>query len=203
VLQNPCKSIRLKPAAAIPPETTWVAEGPLQRTYSPRLGVTARLDPRRGTPREHHAVIRGLPGLRQDTPSPRPPSRWRMLLPNAPPRIYFSGEEAGEPSEMAISFTSFSNNNLQQPLASLLFSPAQSTSALPPPARPFQICSCFSSICEGAQDRSSLNTFPYACGATAYSAQISPFRNEGEFNSVLEWQQEDLSPQQTIRLLGL
>lgn len=189
------KNICLKSTAAIPPKTTWVAEGLWQCTYSPHLGVTKRLVPPLGTPQEDHTVIWGLAGLRKDIPLPEPPSHWTMLIPNTPPRIYFNGEEAGASSKMAISFTSFSNNDLQQQLTSLLFSPAQSTFALPPPTLPFQICSCFSSICEGAQDRSSLNTFPYACGATAYSVQISPFRNEGEFNSVLEWQQEDLSPQ--------
>lgn len=162
---------------------------------SPCLGITKRLVPPLGTPQEDHAVVLGLPGLHKDIPLPETPLHWRMLNPNTPLRIYFNGEEAGRSSKMAISSTSFSSNDLQQQLTSLLFSPVQSTFALPPPTRPFQICSCFSSICEGAQDRSSLNTFPYACGATAYSVQISPFRNEGEFNSVLEWQQEDLSPQ--------
>lgn len=51
---------------------------------------------------------------------------------------------------------------------------------------PASFLSTPSCICEGAQDRISLKMFPYACGVTGYSRQISHYRNEGEFNSVFE-----------------
>lgn len=133
-----------------------------------------------GALRAEAAVVMPTGSSEHDTCS-EPPSHQDM--PTLHPTLVPMARTA-ELSKMAILCSSSYSPDLQQlhPFSS----PPSQALLLTPPAHPFQICSCFSSICEGAQDRSSLNTFPYACGATAYSVQISPFRNEGEFNSVLE-----------------
>lgn len=164
-----------------PPQTTWVAQGAASTP-----SITQRLVPPLGTLKIVAVTLR-LPGLSKHIPLPAPP-RHRGMLSAAPRFLPPDGRKPDSPPGAAApSAPSFSNNDLRQTInIPALFPRPKALLLVPPAARPFQICSCFSSICEGAQDRSSLNTFPYACGATAYSGQISPFRNEGEFNSVLE-----------------
>lgn len=164
-----------------PPQTTCVAQGAASTP-----SITQRLVPPLGTLKDVAVTLR-LPGLSKHVPLPAPP-RHRGMLSAAPRFLPPDGRKPDSPPGAAApSAPSFSNNDLRQQLTSLLSSPGPKLSCSSPlPPAPSRFAPVFRLFCEGAQDRSSLNTFPYACGATAYSGQISPFRNEGEFNSVLE-----------------